>query len=88
MPTDLQTLYRLRVPVIVQIAQRKMAVDAVLNLGPGTIIELNKPSDALLDLLVNNKPIAQGLAVKVAENFGIRVNQVGTAQERIEALAE
>ena len=87
MPTDLQTILKLSVPVIVQIGQRKLPLDDVLALGPGAILELGKSSEDDLDLLVNNKPIGTGTAVKVGENFGIRIGFVGDATQRIAALA-
>ncbi len=47
----------------------------------------DKPSEDDLTLLINNKPIGSGEAVKVGENFGIRIKQIGTPQQRVEALA-
>jgi len=73
--------------MIVQIGKRTSNLEAILALGPGAIIELNKPADAYLDLLVNNKTIGSGHAVKVGENFGIRIEIIGSPQERVEALA-
>lgn len=87
MSSKLETMLRLRVPVIVRIGQRKMPLDDVLALGPGAIVELAKHADEELDLLVNNKPVGTGAAVKVGENFGIRLRQIGSAKQRIEALA-
>ncbi len=87
MPTDVQTILKLYVPVIVEIGRRHMSLDNVLGLAPGAIIELPKSADEKLDLLVNNKPIARGTAVKVGENFGIRVEATGSARQRIEAMA-
>ena len=63
-----------------------MTVKDVLDLVPGSIIELQKDSDSELDLLVNNKQIGFGVAVKVGENFGLRVTYVGDIRERIEAM--
>jgi flagellar motor switch protein FliN/FliY len=87
MPTDVQTILKLSVPVIVQIGDRQMCVDDVLALGPGAILELTKNAEEELDLLVNNKPIGRGVAVKVGENFGIRITGIGSQKQRIEALA-
>ena len=87
MPTDVATILNLQVPIIVEIGRRSMSMDDVLALGPGAILELDRSSDNELDLLVNNKPIGHGSAVKVGENFGIRITHVGSPQERIEALA-
>ena len=86
MPTDLNTILKLKVPVIVQIEQRRMPLDDMLSLGPGAILELNKAADRELDLLVNNKRIGTGTAVKVNENFGIRISVIGSTQQRIKAM--
>lgn len=87
MPTEMDTILKLAVPVIVQVGRRKMTLDAVLALGPGMIVELNKSADEELDLLVNNKRIGSGLAVKVCENFGVRVESIGSPKQRVEAMA-
>jgi flagellar motor switch protein FliN/FliY len=87
MPRDVQSILQLRVPVIVRLGHRRMALDDILALGPGAIIELPKHFDTPLDLMVNNKVIGQGAAVKVGENFGLRVSTIGQPADRIQALA-
>ncbi|MEX2389955.1 MAG: FliM/FliN family flagellar motor switch protein [Phycisphaeraceae bacterium] len=87
MKPDIQTILKLRVPVIVRIGQRKMSLDDILALGPGAIVELSKSADDELDLLVNNKSTGTGSAVKVGENFGLRLTAIGSPRERIAALA-
>ena len=84
--TDLQTIQKLSVPVIVQIGVRRMSLDDVLALGPGAIVEFNRRADDDLDLLVNNQPIGAGSTVKVGEKFGIRISSVGLQQQPIEAM--
>jgi flagellar motor switch protein FliN len=86
MPTDLQTILKLTVPVIVQVGERRVPMEDVLALGPGAILELSKSAEDELDLLVNNKVIGKGVAVKVGENFGIRIASIGTPHQRVEAL--
>ncbi len=86
MSSDLSAILRLEVPVIVRVGERSMTMKEVLGLVPGAIIELQKKSDAELDLLINNKQIGTGSAVKVVENFGIRINYIGDIKARIEAL--
>ena len=88
MPTALETLLTLEVPVIVQIAERVMTVDEVTSIAPGAIIELSKPADADLEIRVNNKVIGTGTAVKVGENYGIKVSYVGDVSQRITAMGE
>ncbi len=87
MPADIKAILQLEVPLIVQIAVRTMTVEEVTSLVPGAIIELPKPADDELELLVSNKTIGAGTAVKVGENYGLRVTYIGDLQERITAMA-
>jgi len=83
---NINRILNLQVPVIVQLAERTMALATIVNLSTGAILEFEKPSDSELDLMINNQCIGRGHAVKVGENFGLRVNTIGTLRERIEAL--
>ena len=65
-----------------------MALSDVRNWMAGSIIELTKKADSELDLMINNKAVGAGLAVKVGENFGIRLTYVGDLRKRIEAMDE
>jgi len=71
----------LEVPIIVQLGEKMMLLSQVMRLGPGSIIELPKSADEKLDLLVNNKIIGQGDAVKVGENFGIEITSIGKIED-------
>jgi flagellar motor switch protein FliN/FliY len=84
----LQQVMRLEVPVVVRLGQRRLSVSEVKILAPGSIIELTKKADSELDLMVNNKEVGCGLAVKVGENFGLRLTFVGDVRSRIEAMGE
>jgi flagellar motor switch protein FliN/FliY len=86
-PAALADILKIEVPVIVQIGERSLTVEDVAALVPGAIVELPKEVDEQLEILVNNKPIGRGYAVKVGENFGIRVTSIGDQRARIEALA-
>lgn len=86
MPRDLSVLLKLRVPVSVRLGQRRMKLNDVLDLSPGAIIELPHLADEPLDLMVVNKAIGQGHAVKVGENFGLRVTDIGAPPQRLAAL--
>lgn len=83
---DLQRILQIRVPVIVKLAERKITLQEVLRLGNGSIIEFYKSSDDALEILINNKPIGVGVAVKVGENFGIRLTQIGDVKQVVSAL--
>ena len=83
---ELKRILGLSVPLIVRLAERKMSCNEVMRLGTGAIIEFFKSSERPLELLVNNKVVALGEAVKVGENFGLRIRQVGDARQIVEAL--
>jgi flagellar motor switch protein FliN/FliY len=83
---ELERILRLKVPVIVKLAERKLTMSEVLRLGVGAIIEFSKASDEPLELLINNKPIGVGEAVKVGENFGLRITQVGDVKSVIRSM--
>lgn len=83
---DIARIMRLEVPVIVKLAERKLSMSEVMRLGVGAIIEFSKSSEQPLELLINNKPIGMGDAVKVGENFGLRVTQIGDVKEIVRAL--
>lgn len=85
MPATRQHVRELEVPVIVELGRRTMTVREVMSLLPGAIVELPKSADEELELLVNNRTIAVGSAVKVGENFGIRLSAVGTLGQRVAA---
>jgi flagellar motor switch protein FliN len=88
MSSDLAGVLRLEVPVIVRLGERTLSVGEVLDLAPGAIIELPKNVDDELDLLVNNKQVGTGVAVKIGENFGLRITYLGDVRQRIAALAD
>ena len=83
---ELQRILRLEVPVIVKLAERKLLLSEVMRLGTGAIIEFFKSSDEPLQLLINNKPIGVGETVKVGENFGLRITQIGDVKQIIASL--
>jgi flagellar motor switch protein FliN/FliY len=85
-PSELDRIMRLRVPVIVKLAERKLTMAEVLRLGVGAIIEFSKASNEPLELLINNKAIGVGEAVKVGENFGLRITQIGDVKSVIRSL--
>jgi flagellar motor switch protein FliN/FliY len=85
---QLQRILEVEVPVIVEVGRRQMKLHDIIRLIPGSIVELPKSADEDLELLVNNKPIGAGEAVKVGESFGIRIHYVGDLKDRIRAMGE
>ena len=87
MPPELRRILHLEVPVIVQLAERQLDMGDVLQLNVGSVLEFDKSFDAELELVVSNRKIGLGHAVKVGENFGLRISRIGTIYATIRALA-
>jgi len=86
LPVELRRILQLEVPVIVQLADCCMEMADVLTLNVGSVIEFDKKFDAELELVVSDRQIGLGHAVKVGENFGLRITRIGTIYDTICAL--
>jgi len=86
MGTDTKSIMALEVPIVVVLGERAMMINDIRNWIPGSIIELGKEAEEDLDIRVNNRPIGQGSAVKIGENFGIQINYLGDPKDRINAM--
>lgn len=75
-----------KLPVRVRIGHKRMLLKDVLSMDIGSVIELNQLANDPLDILVDNKVIAQGEVVIVDGNFGIQVTNIGTKRERLNSL--
>lgn len=72
--------------VTVELGRAKMVVSDLLNLGQGSVIELNKLAGEPMEVLVNDKLVARGEAVVVNEKFGVRLTDIISPSERVEQL--
>ena len=72
--------------VAVELGRTKMVVNDLLNLGQGSVIELNKLAGEPMEILVNDKLVARGEAVVVNEKFGVRLTDIISPSERVEQL--
>ena len=72
--------------VAVELGRTKMVVNDLLNLGQGSVIELNKLAGEPMEVLVNDKLVARGEAVVVNEKFGVRLTDIISPAERVEQL--
>jgi len=80
---NLEMIMDIEVPISVELGRTQMPIGDVLELGPGSIVELQKMASDSVDLLVNNKLIARGEVVIVDENFGIRITSIVDPRDRL-----
>jgi flagellar motor switch protein FliN len=72
--------------VSLRFGSREMPLNAVLELGPGDVVELDRHVAEPVDLLVGDKIIARGEVVLVNGNFGFNVLQVAEPERRLESI--
>jgi flagellar motor switch protein FliN/FliY len=60
----------------VELGSCQMTMEELLELGVGSVIQLDKPANANVDVYVNQKLVARGEVVVAEENFGIRIKEV------------
>ena len=82
----LELLLDVRLDVSIELGRTKMLVRDILELGPGSVVELDKMSGETVDLMINNKKMAEGEVVVVDENFGVRITHLVSMEERIRML--
>jgi flagellar motor switch protein FliN/FliY len=86
--SSIDLLLDVKMPIAIELGRTEMAISEILNLGPGSVVELNKLAGEPVDLLVNGRVIARGEVVVVDENFGVRITLLMSPQERLKSLAQ
>jgi len=72
--------------VAVEVGRARMTIQDLLQLGAGSVVELQKLAGEPLDIYINGKPVARGEAVIVNEKFGVRLTDIISPVERVEGL--
>ncbi|WP_209122375.1 flagellar motor switch phosphatase FliY [Alkalihalobacillus sp. BA299] len=83
---NLNMLLDIPLQVTVELGRTKRSIKEILEFGQGSIIELDKLAGEPVDILVNQKLIAKGEVVVIDENFGVRVTDIVSQQDRIKNL--
>ncbi|TYT76263.1 flagellar motor switch protein FliM [Desulfobotulus mexicanus] len=71
----------------VELGRSRMLVNDLLQLGQGSIVELNKLAGEPLEIYINRKLVARGEVVVVNEKFGVRLTDIISPMERVRTLA-
>jgi len=72
--------------VTVELGRATVLIKDILQLGQGSVLELNKLAGEPLEILVNGKLVAKGEVVVVNEKFGVRIKEIISPIERIETI--
>ena len=83
-PIDM--LLDVNLPITIELGRTSMSINDILALGPGSVVELNKLAGEPVEVKVNQKTVALGEVVVVDENFGVRVTQLMSPEDRLKSL--
>jgi len=86
LPQYSRSLLRIKVPVVVNLAEKRQPIGRIVELGPGSIIQFDKSCEEMLEMNVGDRPVATGEAVKVGDKFGLRITSVVLPEERFNAI--
>ena len=75
-PSNLDFLLDVPVKLSAELGSCKMTMQELLDLDLGTVVQLDKPANANVDVYVNQKLVARGEVVVAEDNFGIRIKEV------------
>ncbi len=83
---NLDLLLEVELPVSITFGRTQLPLKEVLKLASGSIVELNRMAHEPVELVINNAVIARGEVVVVEGNYGIRVTEVVSRQERVRSI--
>jgi len=75
-PQNIEVLLDVPVKLSVELGSCKTSMRDVLQLGPGSVVQLDKMADAPVDVFVNSRLFARGEVVVVEDRFGIKITEI------------
>lgn len=83
---DLDFILDIPLEVSAELGRTRLLINELLQLGQGSVVELNKLAGEPLEIFVNGKLVARGEAVVINEKFGVRLTDIISPIERVKSL--
>jgi flagellar motor switch protein FliN len=80
-PPNLELLLDIPVKLSVELGSAQMSMQEVLQLGPGSVVQLDKSADDPVELYVNQRLVARGQVVMMDERFGIKITEITNGKQ-------
>lgn len=84
---NIDVLLDVPLEMVVELGKTEMQVRDVVELAPGSVIELERSTGEPINVLVNGKLVARGEVVVVDESFGVRITHIVSPMERLAQLS-
>lgn len=75
-PSSLSMLYDLSLPVVIELGRTRMPLQEILELGRGSVVELDRLAGEPIDVFVADRRFAEGEVVVLGEQFGVRLTRI------------
>jgi flagellar motor switch protein FliN/FliY len=75
-PSSLDTLLDVSLPVAIEFGRTNMTVQEVLELGSGSVIQLDRMVGEPIDIFISDRKLAEGEVVVIGEHFGVRITRI------------
>ncbi len=85
-PDNLNLILDVPLQISVELGRTKKTIKEILEMGPGSVIELDRLAGESVDMIVNGKLIAKCEVVVINETFGIRITDIVHPAERMNSL--
>jgi flagellar motor switch protein FliN/FliY len=82
---NLSVLLDIELPVALRLGRKLMSLEDILSLSDGSAIEFDRAPDDPVEVLVNGRVVARGEAVLVKGNYGVRISEITSSQDRLNA---
>jgi flagellar motor switch protein FliM len=80
----LSNISQITLPVTIELGRTRMAVQDVLELGRGSVVVLERLVGEPVDVIVGDRPFAEGEVVVIGEQFGVRITRIHSSQNGTE----
>jgi len=84
----MEILLDIPLEISVELGRVRMRVKDIVELGSGSIVEIDKAAGEPVDVMVNGRLVARGEVVVIEDNFGVRITEILSPQERLQKLNE
>jgi flagellar motor switch protein FliN/FliY len=87
-PRNIDLIMDVPLEISVVLGRTKKSIKDILNLGTGSLVQLDKLAEEPVEVLVNGKRVAYGEVVVVDENFGVRITSIVSNSDRVKTLGK
>jgi len=81
----LDVLLDIELPVTIRFGSRQMTFGDILNLNAGSLVEFERAPEDPVEVLVNDRVVARGEVVMVQGSYGVRITEILSRRERLDA---